>query len=180
VALMAGESLFAILLGAAFADMPAAIQRVHDGRNKLLIGRCAVQRGTGFWSRVFARAASLPSAGDDQEVSVNITCSAEGECWLRKFSGKQMRSRLTTEQNLLVERLGPMRFVFSLVYDDSTRELHWLLREVKTLGIPLPLAWFSAVSARESYEDGRYQFDVRASLPLVGLLVHYRGWLSIT
>jgi hypothetical protein len=26
--------------------------------------------------------------------------------------------------------------------------------------------------------DGRFHFDVRISLPIGGLLVHYRGWLE--
>ena len=31
--------------------------------------------------------------------------------------------------------------------------------------------------AREYEADGRFHFDVPITLPLVGLLIHYRGWL---
>jgi hypothetical protein len=50
---------------------------------------------------------------------------------------------------------------------------------VRSLGIPLPLAWFDKVSARESVEGGRYRFDVRAEMPVVGLLVRYAGTLDV-
>jgi len=49
---------------------------------------------------------------------------------------------------------------------------------VRVLGIPLPAAWFAGVHAREYERDGRYRFDVVATLPLIGLLVHYHGWLE--
>jgi hypothetical protein len=32
--------------------------------------------------------------------------------------------------------------------------------------------------AREWEEDGRFWFDVPIALPLIGLIVHYRGWLA--
>jgi len=51
--------------------------------------------------------------------------------------------------------------------------------QARALGVPLPARWFAGVAARESEADGRYCFDVRAALPLAGLLVHYRGWLDV-
>ncbi len=32
--------------------------------------------------------------------------------------------------------------------------------------------------AREYEADGRFHFDVPIALPLVGPLVHYKGWLT--
>lgn len=57
--------------------------------------------------------------------------------------------------------------------------LYWRLMRVRALGLPLPASWFSGVRAREFERDGRYHFDVAAQLPLVGLLVRYRGWLDV-
>jgi hypothetical protein len=34
------------------------------------------------------------------------------------------------------------------------------------------------IEAMESEEDGRFRFDVRIGLPLIGQLVRYRGWLT--
>ena len=43
--------------------------------------------------------------------------------------------------------------------------------------LPMPLALAPLMSAREYEEEGRFRFDVRLALPLLGPLVHYRGWL---
>jgi hypothetical protein len=45
---------------------------------------------------------------------------------------------------------------------------------------PLPLPGFLAPSTRAHEEvdaEGRFVFDVEISLPLIGKLVRYRGWL---
>ncbi|QQP98489.1 DUF4166 domain-containing protein [Lysobacter enzymogenes] len=57
--------------------------------------------------------------------------------------------------------------------------LSWRLMRVRALGLPLPRGWFAGVRAREFEREGRYHFDVAAQLPLVGLLVRYRGWLEV-
>ncbi len=57
--------------------------------------------------------------------------------------------------------------------------LSWRLVRVRALGLPLPSGWFAGVRAREFERDGRYHFDVAAQLPVVGLLVRYRGWLDV-
>ena len=44
--------------------------------------------------------------------------------------------------------------------------------------IPLPLRLAPRSVACEWADDGRFRFDVPIALPLIGRLVHYRGWLS--
>ena len=44
------------------------------------------------------------------------------------------------------------------------------------LGLPRFLAPRSDTREYQD-EQGRFRFDVRLSLPLIGLLAHYRGWL---
>jgi hypothetical protein len=41
----------------------------------------------------------------------------------------------------------------------------------------MPMALAPHTPAREYEEDGRFHFDVEIGLPLVGPVVHYRGWL---
>jgi hypothetical protein len=41
----------------------------------------------------------------------------------------------------------------------------------------MPMALAPRTPAREWQEDGRFQFDVSIALPLIGPVVHYRGWL---
>lgn len=62
---------------------------------------------------------------------------------------------------------------------DNEPGLVWRLVRVRALGLPLPAGWFAGVRAREFERDGRYYFDVAAQLPVMGLLVRYRGWLEV-
>lgn len=88
-----------------------------------------------------------------------------------------MHSRLRARDKLLEERVGLLHFRFSLhVYDEA---LHWRVQRVRVLGVlPMPAAWFDGVRCREREHKGRYEFRVEASLPLIGLLVLYQGWLE--
>jgi hypothetical protein len=52
------------------------------------------------------------------------------------------------------------------------------LRAWSAFGVPLPLALAPRIGAREWEEEGRFRFEVAASLPLVGEIVRYAGWLE--
>ena len=56
----------------------------------------------------------------------------------------------------------------------------WQVQHASVFGVPLPSGLFHAVSARSFALNGMYQFDVRAVLPLAGLVVAYRGSLAPT
>jgi len=45
-------------------------------------------------------------------------------------------------------------------------------------GIPLPRRLAPGGIAYESAEDGRFRFFVEITLPLIGLIVRYQGWLA--
>jgi hypothetical protein len=121
--------------------------------------------------------ASLPRSGTDLPLQVSFLRDGAGEIWSRDFGGHPMRSTLTEHNGLLEEVLGPARFRFALRVDDSG--VAWNVVGIRVLGVPLPAAWFQAVTARQSAHAGRYTFDVRAELPWIGLLVHYHGWLEV-
>ena len=51
-------------------------------------------------------------------------------------------------------------------------------RTARILGIPLPEFLRPRTTATESVgSDGAFRFDVAISLPLIGTLARYRGWL---
>ena len=154
------------------------LQALHlAGGARVYRGQADIVRGTGFLARLCGWATSQPPAGDGVALEVEIAADAQGERWTRNFAGHRMRSRMWARDGLLCERLGMVTFAFALAAVDGV--LVWNLRRVRALGVPLPARWFG-VRARESEGDGRYRFDVEARLPLVGLLVHYRGWLDVT
>ena len=51
------------------------------------------------------------------------------------------------------------------------------MRNWSALGVQLPLLLAPRSAATEWEEDGAFRFDVPIALPLVGRIVHYRGWL---
>jgi hypothetical protein len=169
--------LFRQLIGPDFAGLPLAVRNVHqDCDETALAGRCRIDRGAGALAALFGAVSSLPAAGDDVPVRVVIRRDGGGETWAREFGGKPMVSTLRERDGLLEERLGPTTFRFALTADRE--RITWKFVGARVLGIPVPAAMFAGVSASESTEGGRYRFDVEARLPVVGLLVRYRGTLD--
>jgi Domain of unknown function (DUF4166) len=155
------------------------ICEVHGARSPIVLnGRCTIERGRGLGVTLAAWASSLPPASNNVPTTVTITRNNHcNEQWERNFNGHIMRSRLWQQGHLLAERLGLMTLLFALTEDNG--DIIWTVRGARFLGIPLPTSWFAKSTARESESNGRYCFDVRVSLPLLGLLIHYCGWLSM-
>ena len=169
--------LFERLLGAAFDTLDPGVRKLHrDVGTRHYPGEVEVERGQRLLARTCAWATRLPPAGRGP-IEVRIDADGGGESWSRHFGRHAMRSRLRECDGLLHERLGLATFVFRLTARAGAIE--WSVERVRALGLSLPARWFAGVAARESGADGRYHFDVRAVLPLAGLLVHYRGWLDV-
>jgi hypothetical protein len=171
------RSLFAQVLGSAFETLPAPLRALHvmQGKHRYH-GDVEVERGRGLLSRIAAAATHLPPAGAGP-LCVEIDASSDTERWTRFIGGRAMPSRLWREGDLLCERLGLATFGFRLQVEDHA--IVWRVVRVRVFGASLPAHWFTGVGARESADGDRYRFDVWASLPLAGLLVHYRGCLDV-
>ena len=171
-------TLFQKLLGASFYALPPAVRALHNVRGQAVYaGRATIVRGRNPLARLCAAMAGLPTAREDVATTVTFDTSAQMETWRRDFGGYRMHSRLRNGGGVLVERLGSLQFRFALhVYDGA---IHWNAASVRLFGVlPLPLSWFSEVRCREGEQDGRYTFQVEASLPLAGQLIRYEGWLE--
>ncbi|GAB2502081.1 DUF4166 domain-containing protein [Lysobacter humi (ex Lee et al. 2017)] len=170
-------TIFARLLGGEFRTLPPTVQRLHlrEGRARYH-GEVVVERGAGLLSRLCAAATRLPPPGSGPIV-VDLDITPGREMWTRRVAGRAMPSRLVAHGGRLRERLGLVTFDFDLAVRDGCIE--WRVARAAALGLALPLRWFDGVRATESEADGRYRFDVRARLPVVGRLVHYRGWLDV-
>lgn len=169
--------LFRQLLGSAFDALPPAVRRLHEAGGGEYAGHARVCRGPSFASRLLGALAGLPPARDSAPLAVRIRVDEAGETWERRFAGRTMRSRLTARDGLLREQLGAATFRFAL--EPVPGGIAWRLRAVHALGvIPLPLAWFRRVEAREYERDARYAFEVHAEAALAGLVVRYEGSLD--
>lgn len=170
-------TLYAELLGEALARLPAPLRAIHSRTGTASYrGEVEVRAGDGMLARAFAKAAHLPSAYKGA-IDVEIVAEESAEFWTRRFGAHAMRSRLRACEGHLRERLGPVRFDFALDAVDAT--IRWRVARVRVCGLPLPASWFAGVRAVESVDADLYRFDVRAELPGIGRIVHYRGWLDV-
>jgi hypothetical protein len=171
------DALFQRVLGTGFDSLSPLLKALHLAPGlRLYRGQVQVERGAHPIARVLAWATRLPPAGQG-EVRVEIDAREQCEKWTRHIHGHAMPSRLWSADGLLYERLGLATFGFRLSVERGA--IVWRVARVAALGLPLPARWFDGVIAHESVEAGRYCFDVRAALPVAGLLVRYRGWLDV-
>lgn len=169
--------LFEHILGDAFERLPRTVQQLHAASGaRRYHGVGDAEPGSNPVARLCCVIARLPPAHSGP-MYVDMTSTPTDEHWVRRFGTHRMPSHLRLHDTGLSEHLGPLRFVFELSVRDAV--LHWRVRAVHVLGLALPGAWFAGVGARESERDGRYRFAVFARLPLIGLLVHYHGWLDV-
>lgn len=177
----AATPLYRQLLGDAYAALPAPIQALHDlTGTPSAEGRATVERGTGLLARAVAALFGFPPAGQDIRVQVDFTRREGCEIWRRDFAGRTFVSTQEAGQGrferLLCERFGPFAFGLALVCD--AEKLNLVPRAWSAFGIPLPHVLVPRGTAYESAEDGRFRFHVEIVLPLIGLVVRYRGWLA--
>jgi len=149
--------------------VPPEVARFH-ARAGRFTGRARVAARRWGWLL------GLPARSGEFDIAVDVWRDGDGEIWTRHFPPRPMQSRLGARDGLLVERLGPATLRFRLIA--SPQALVWECIGVRILGIPLPPPWFGVI-ARESAADGRYRFEAGASLPGLGRLVHYEGWLDV-
>jgi hypothetical protein len=176
----AATPLYRRILGSAYEDLPAAVRRMHDLAGAMTArGTADVDRGPGPIPWLACRLAGFPKTGRDIPVEVTFRRQDGKEIWTRSFAG-QTFSSIQGEGSgrsawLLTERFGPLTFTIALLVEDA--RLHFVLRGWSLLGVRLA-GWLAPRSlAFESQEDNLFHFHVEISLPLVGLLVRYRGQL---
>lgn len=169
-------ALYERLMGPRFAALPPAVRSTHtvlrdagaSGLANVLRGKSLITRFTGAWL-------GFPTEGE-HELHVHFREQDGRETWKRSFSGRGFQSELSARGGLLVERFGLLRFGFDLPSDETG--LQMFLRRWWLGPLPLPLFLSPQSEAREWEEGGRFHFDVSISLPIGGLLAHYRGWLK--
>jgi hypothetical protein len=174
-------SPFERLLGADFERLPAPVRHVHGLRWPLrTAGRADVTAATGVLARLICWNAGLPKPGRDMEVSVSFTPDGKGsEHWDRKFSDRRYASTIAAgegrDQDFLIEHFGLFHLQFRLTPQPD--RLMWTLAGWRLMGIPLPRWSIPRIECVESADGERFTFDIDVTFPLIGWLIHYRGWL---
>ncbi|POR51412.1 SDR family oxidoreductase [Bosea psychrotolerans] len=178
-----GEAVFEAALGqAAFKALAAPLKTLH-GRDGPPVwhGRSEIETGNGFIAQLLRKIIGLPPAGRDIPLTFSIeriaSSSGPAEIWTRNFGGVRFSSRLSTRAGgELWEAFGPLSFGVGLAVAGDGLELP--VATMRCLGLPLPSFLQPKSQAREYADaEGRFHFDVKLTLPVIGLLTHYKGWL---
>lgn len=173
--------LYPLLLGSRCDELAPLLREVHECA-RLLRGTVTVTLGANPLSRMLARLAGMPASCSDAPCEVRFEHppgSADGaERWLRDMAGSRFSSLLVSVAPAeFRESFGWYRFRFALLIDNGAVE--FALRGWSVLGVPMPRVWWPRISTRESQQGNEYLFAVRVELPLLGLLVDYRGRLRV-
>ncbi len=179
-------SPFQSILGAGFAQLPAPVRRLHGlSQDAATAGRAKITAARNPFAWLLCRLAGLPVPGSDVPVTVSFHLdrplggSEGGEYWRRRFAGRRyasaMRAGTGAAAGLLVERFWP--FVYHHRLTASADGVAWQLVKWRLLGIPLPQWTLPTVNCFETGDGERFVFDIDVVFPLIGPVIHYRGWL---
>lgn len=176
--LPAPPCLYRRVMEAQFEALPDAVRALHTVWRDAGVQGEAVVTGSQNWAgRLIARIVGFPPPGHHR-LNVSFRERNGRETWTRDFGGHCFESHLTQAGSHIVERFGPLRFRFKLALNEAGLAMH--MKGWSFLGIPLLLAFAPRSLAREWEESGRFWFDVPISLPLIGQVVRYRGWLDVS
>jgi Domain of unknown function (DUF4166) len=175
-----GHSLIASACGEDnYRLLPSALRAFHDqNAPPVWTGKANIDASTSIAGRFLRVLFGFPPSGRNVPVTVTVDRYGDGETWTRNFDGKRFASRLTYEGGSIVsERFGPFRILLSLGARGGEIQMPVIGWQVGRIRLPLFLAPKSETPEFVG-DDGRFHFDVAISVPLVGLLAHYRGWLA--
>jgi hypothetical protein len=172
------EPLYRRVMGDAFDRLSPALQAMHSVlRDQGAQGHARVERGPNPLARVIATAKGFPKSGE-YPLHVHFAERDGRERWTRDFGGQCFASTSSAAGDEVIEGHGPMGFRFKL--QEAGGGINMKMTGWSMFGVPLPLALAPRSPAREWEEDGRFHFDVPIDLPLIGRVIHYRGWLEPT
>jgi len=174
-------SIYQQILGSAYQKLPPQLQTIHKGKApQKWSGSAQVSVGTNPLAVLTAKIIGLPQKAGNIPVSVNFTTKSGIQRWERDFNGSKFTSfqKLGAGRNdqLLLEQFGPITIALALIIND--KKLFLVPRSWQFLGIPLPKFLLPSEASFEEERDGLFRFDVTMKVPIIGLIVAYKGTLS--
>ena len=169
-------------LGAAFTQLPLAIQKLHDiDREKIYHGKADIIRGKNPLGHIISWAFRFPKAGKNIDVSIRrVPIGNNLELWERNFNGRKMRSTQAAgrgrKSHMITEIFGPLAVHFT--YHKVGDKYHVDTQSWRLFGLPMPKFLCPGGEVYEQSKDGRFHFHVELCVPFIGMLVTYIGWFN--
>lgn len=145
-----------------------------------LRGKVTVTQGRSLAARILASLAGMPRPCADAPCEVHIGpepgAPPGAERWVREMAGHRFHSvLLPAGPGEFDESFGWYRFRFRI--ESSNEGVRFVLCGFSVFGVSVPRFLHPRVVTLENEREGAYAFAVEAALPLIGLLVAYRGLL---
>jgi hypothetical protein len=169
------ENALIACMDGAFVKLPALVQQAHRGTIRLS-GTAKVERGGGLGGLI-AAIMGLPKSNPKAELVVVAWHFPDQIVWSRTFDGKAFESTFKKDDDLLVERMGPLSLYLQPMCEGG--RLVYRLLGTQIGPIALPRFFAPSMNAWESEKDGKYQFEVAVGLPLFGPVIRYSGVLDL-
>lgn len=168
--------------GAEFDRLHPLLQNLHTTGGRLT-GDVKISYGKGLAGIIGARLAKkmeLPQEGVHLLV-VSISHDSDGLHWWRRFNDQTTVKSLFKpvggiRKGYWLEKTGPL--LMKLTVDVKNGGWHWRCLKVSFLGFTIPRWIMPRTNAYKVIENGMYRFHVEFSLPIIGSLFIYQGFLQ--
>ncbi len=165
-----------------FSELDPLLQKLHIYGGELH-GKIEISYGKGLAGLVGKRLAKkmkLPNEGC-HDLLVSISHSEEGLHWLRRFNQDSVVESLFVPHGCLtdgywIEKTGPMEM--KLTVDIVDGGWFWRCLNIRLFGLPIPIFLIPKSQAYKVIENGKYNFSVSFTYPVLGNLVSYKGLLN--
>lgn len=171
-------SLFPAAVGPTFAHLPGPVQALHRLEGVAVWAGETRVTGGNVLARLLARLAGFPPPSPSVPTQLRIEPQRSGERWTRWFGPHRLCSTIHAgpRPGTVVERFGPLRFEMALDADGTA--LRPAVSRCRIGPVALPRTLAPGGGATEDVDaQGRYRFAAEATLPGLGRLVRYEGWL---
>lgn len=171
--------------GEKFETLDPLLQDLHRHGGELS-GTVKLEFGVGLGALIGRRLAQkldLPLVAGTHKFDVSITHTDSALHWSRCFDSHHKMVSVfvphgTYPTGSWSETTGSLALILGVEVKDGG--WYWIQREVRFLGIPLPLFLFPSSKAYKRINQGKYEFSVTFALPFIGKLVSYEGLLTPT
>ncbi|KAK0332219.1 hypothetical protein LTR94_025774, partial [Friedmanniomyces endolithicus] len=174
------SALFWRALGDDFDQLPEALRALHETSGlSVWRGQARVDGPANWVAGLVGRLIGFPARGGEAPVEVMIDAGATRSIWRRRIGQARFASRLSSPEpgGQIRERFGFLTMKLQLQVQGE--RLAYLMQGWSLGVLPLPKALAPRTETHEAVDgEGRFTFDVDISMPIVGCLVRYRGWLT--
>ena len=169
--------------GEGFKKLDPLLQELHTNGG-MLAGPVSLKYGQGVAGHLgekIGKKLGLPVKAGNYDFEVNITHRNEQLIWKRNFGDKYSMTSVFVPigrypNGYWKETTGMVSL--ELGVDVLQGGWYWVHKSVKLRGVEMPMFMFPKSNAYKRISNGKYEFSVTLTLPILGMLLSYSGLLD--